>query len=72
MMLTREAICDHDLLCRLDVLGTEDSPTGDQMYVYQEIKEQLECKANEFTKLHYYETPDTHYFTATKMEAYQN
>ena len=72
MMLTREAICDHDLLCRLDALGTEDSPTGDQMYVYQEIKEQLECKANKFTKLHYYETPDTHYFTATKMEAYQN
>ena len=29
----RNSICDYDQLCRLDVTGIEDSPTGDQMYV---------------------------------------
>ena len=38
MMLTRNSICDHDKLCRLDVLGIEDSPTGGQMYIYQSFK----------------------------------
>ena len=37
-------MCDHDQLCRLDVLGIEDSPTGDQMYVYQEFEDQLKRK----------------------------
>ena len=46
MMLTRNSMCDHDQLCRLDVLGIEDSPTGDQMYVYQEFQDQLKCKAD--------------------------
>ena len=39
MMLTRNSMCDHDQLCRLVVLGKEDSPTGDQMYVYQEFQD---------------------------------
>ena len=38
----RNSICDHDQLCGLDVTGIEDSPTGDQVYVYQEPQEQLE------------------------------
>ena len=46
MMLTRNSMCDHDQLCRLDVLGIEDSPTGDQMYVYQEFQDQLKRKAD--------------------------
>ena len=37
---------DHDQLCRLDVLGIEDSPTEDQMQVYQELQDQLKRKAN--------------------------
>ena len=46
MMLTRNSLCDHDQLCRLDVLGIEDSPTGDQMYVHQEFQDQLKRKAD--------------------------
>ena len=44
IMLTRNSTCDYDQLCRLDVLGIEDNPTGDQMHVYQEFQEQLERK----------------------------
>ena len=29
MMLTRNSVFEYDQLCRLDVLGTEDSPKGD-------------------------------------------
>ena len=39
MMLTRNSMCDHDQLYRLDVLGTEDILTGDQMYVHQEFQD---------------------------------
>ena len=39
IMLTRNSIFDHDQLGRLDVVGIEDSPTGDQMYVYQEFQD---------------------------------
>ena len=46
MMLTRNSMCDHDHLCRLDVLGIEDSPIGDQMYIYQEFQDQLKRKAD--------------------------
>ena len=35
-----------DELCRLDVLGLEDSPTGDQETVYAEFREQLK-RSNE-------------------------
>ena len=37
-------MCEYDLLCRVDVLGIEGSPTGDQMYVYQEFQDQLKRK----------------------------
>ena len=40
MMLTRNSMYDHDQLCRLDVLGIEDSHSGDQMYIYQEFQTQ--------------------------------
>ena len=33
MMLARNTVCDHDQLCRLDVLGIEDTPTVDQIIV---------------------------------------
>ncbi len=32
---------DYELLCRMDVLGLEDRPVGDQSSVYEEFKEQL-------------------------------
>ena len=32
---------DYEQLCRLDVLGLQDSATGDQQNVYREFKEQL-------------------------------
>ena len=45
MLLTQTSNADHEELCRLDVLGLEDSPTGDQGVVSEEFKEQLwRCK----------------------------
>ena len=46
MMLTKNSICDHDQLCRLNVLDIEGSPTGDRIYVYQYFQDQLERKAD--------------------------
>ena len=46
MMLTRNSICDHAQLCRLDILGIEERPVGDQMYVYQKFQDQLKRKAD--------------------------
>ena len=42
MLRTRNSTCDHDQLCRLDVLGTEDQPSGDQEFIYKEFKDQLQ------------------------------
>ena len=42
MFLTAQtSSTDHEKLCRLDVLGLEDSPRGDQGKVYKEFQEQL-------------------------------
>ena len=42
MFLTAQtSSTDYEKLCRLDVLGLEDSPTGDQGEVYKEFQEQL-------------------------------
>ncbi|XP_028404021.1 uncharacterized protein LOC114526636 [Dendronephthya gigantea] len=41
MLMTQTACPDYEQLCRLDVLGLEDSATGDQSMVYEEFKEQL-------------------------------
>lgn len=41
MFLTQTSSFDYENLCRLDVLGLEDSTTGDQASVYAEFKEQL-------------------------------
>ena len=41
MFLTQTSAADYEDLCRLDVLGLEDYPVGDQECVYQEFKEQL-------------------------------
>lgn len=41
MFLTQTSSFDYKNLCRLDVLGLEDSTTGDQASVYEEFKEQL-------------------------------
>ena len=38
---TQTSVSDYEGLCRLDVLGLEDSPTGDQHIVYEEFREQL-------------------------------
>ena len=40
--LTRSYQLDYEQLCRLDVLGIEDKPEGDQNMVYDEFKEQLQ------------------------------
>ena len=39
--LTETSSGDYEQLCRLDVLGLEDQPTGDQAAIYEELKEQL-------------------------------
>ena len=39
--IAHSSIEDYDQLCRLDVLGLEDRPEGDQETVYSEFKEQL-------------------------------
>ena len=41
MLLTQTAASDYEELCRLDVLGLQDTPSGDQQAVYAEFKEQL-------------------------------
>ena len=41
MLLTQTSRLDYEELCKLDVLGLADSPTGDQGVVYEEFKEQL-------------------------------
>ena len=42
MFMTQTSSADYEKLCRLDVLGLEDSPTGDQDEVYKEFQEQLQ------------------------------
>ena len=43
MFLTQVHREDYKKLCRLDVLGLEDSATDDQLNVYNKFKEQLSC-----------------------------
>ena len=42
MLPIRNLTCDHDQLCRLDVLGMKDQPSGDQEFVYKEFKDQFQ------------------------------
>ena len=39
--LALDAVSDYEKLCALDVLGLADLPTGDQLEVYKEFREQL-------------------------------
>lgn len=41
MFLTQTSSADYEALCKLDVLGLQDHPAGDQDIVYEEFKEQL-------------------------------
>ena len=41
MFLTQTLVADYEELCRLDVLGLEDTPTGDQRVVHQEFLKQM-------------------------------
>ena len=41
MLLIQTSIVDYEELCKLDVLGLADTPTGDQSVVYEEFSEQL-------------------------------
>ena len=41
MLLTQTSRVDYEDLCKRDVLGLADSPSGDQSVVYDEFKEQL-------------------------------
>ena len=45
MFLTQTSVADYEELCRLDVLGLEDTPIGDQRVVHQEFLEQLKRSA---------------------------
>ena len=40
-LLTQTSQTDYEGLCKMDVLGLEDRPAGDQAMVYAEFKEQL-------------------------------
>ena len=42
MVLTQKSSVNYEELCKLDVLGLADLPTGDQAVVYEEFKEQLQ------------------------------
>ena len=42
VFLTQASSAEYEKLCRLDILGIEDSPTGDQGEVYKEFQEQLQ------------------------------
>ena len=42
MFLTQTSTTDYEMLCRLDVLGLEDTPTGNQNLVHAEFREQLQ------------------------------
>ena len=37
----QKAVADFKQLCKLDVLGLSDKPSGDQSDMYEEFKEQL-------------------------------
>lgn len=39
MLLTQTSIMDYEELCKLDVLGLADTPTGAKSVVYEEFKE---------------------------------
>ena len=41
MFLTQTSIGDYEELCRMDVLGLQDTPIGDQDVVHQRFLEQL-------------------------------
>ena len=41
MFLTQTLVAEYEELCRLDVLGLEDTPTGDQRVVHQEFVKQM-------------------------------
>ena len=41
MVLTQTAAADYEQLCKLDVLGIQDTAIVDQADVYEEFKEQL-------------------------------
>ena len=41
MFLTQTSAVDYEALCRLDVLGLQDQPVGDEDLVYEEFKKQL-------------------------------
>ena len=41
MLLTQTSHVDYEELCRMDVLGLEDTPEQDQRAVYAELREQL-------------------------------
>ena len=43
MFLTQTSIGNYEELCRMDVLGLQDTPIGDQDVVHQEFLEQLKC-----------------------------
>ena len=43
MFLTQTSLGDYEELCRMDILGLQDTPIGDQDVVHQEFLEQLKC-----------------------------
>ena len=45
MFLTQTSAIDYEELCKLDVLGLKEKPSGDQETLYEEFKEQLSRSA---------------------------
>ena len=45
LLLTQTAAADYEQLCKLDVLGIQDTAIGDQTDVYEEFKKQLTLSA---------------------------
>ena len=41
MFLIQTSAADYEALCRLDVLGLQDHPVGNQNLVFEDFKEQL-------------------------------
>lgn len=68
MKLSSYWTCNHNHLCKLDVLDVNNSFTEDQMYVCWEFQDQLEDKAYRYCETTLLWTPTT---TTTKLESYQ-
>ena len=50
MVFIQTSSVNYEELCKLDVLGLADLPTGDQAVVYEELKEELQRRDEGWNK----------------------